>query len=834
MKARRWLYRSGLILAVSSFAGHGAAQTPLVRPQRLPELGRTFVSSDDSTAIAQNPANLAFAPGGELRWSSVYLDESLAVPWQGHAISFATRLPLFNLSTGFRLDLISPPDDARPLARPDYQWFTWALALRTSTKSALGFSVQGSNSDGAFANDLTSFSLGYSLRPYDGLGFSLVAHDINSPDNGYNELSRSYDAGLSIRPLGTRAVELALESSYADNDDVWTPRAVLGLDVPYVGRLRSEVSVSDPTRATERAWLASAGLSFYVNSMQSSSELTGGVVTGDGLGGTGSYNPYTSFAVRGFREPVGVEPNRYAVRLRLESTPSGRQHVAFLRQLWSLAEEPNVDGVVFELRASPGESFAQLQELRDAVFALRRAGKRTMCHLESGNGAAMYLCAATNKTYINPAGGLRFAGLRSAHLYFARLLDKLGIEADFVRIGAHKSAPEQFSETRATETARADKIDLLQQYERHFVDALSLGREMHYRQVRERLLEGPFIAQEAKKLNFVDGFAYDDQVQKRLNELTGRGTPLVNDNRARTAARTFGNEGYVAVIHVDGDIVDGRSRSIPFLGMNVTGSYTIVDTLKAVRDNEDFKAVVIRVDSPGGSSMAADVIWRQVKLTAKVKPTIVSMGTVAASGGYYIAAPANRIFANPLSVTGSIGVFYAKADVSQLLNRIGVDVEVYKTQPQADAESFYRSFTDAERAELKEKVEAFYQLFLQRVAEGRGLSKKQVDEVGQGRVWTGEQALERGLVDELGGLRQAIEYARKQAGLSDDAPIVELPVIQQSLLARLIGIPGVRQSLLDAPMPSGFQKTLRALGPFVIHTGDKPLSRLEFTLDQFD
>jgi protease-4 len=243
--------------------------------------------------------------------------------------------------------------------------------------------------------------------------------------------------------------------------------------------------------------------------------------------------------------------------------------------------------------------------------------------------------------------------------------------------------------------------------------------------------------------------------------------------------------------------------------------------------------VVVRVNSPGGSSVAAEVMWRQLKLTAEKKPTVVSMGTVAASGGYYLAMGAKRVFASPLTVTGSIGVFYGKADVSELLNRIGVDVETYRTSPRADAESLFRPFSEDERAVLEQKVQLWYQDFVKRVADGRKMSPEAVHEVAQGRVWTGEQAHARGLVDELGGLRQALAYAREQAGLAEDAAIVELPVVEQPLLARLLGLGGFQgfsASLLDAPMPKGLTETLRALGPFVIHDEEAPLMRMEYGL----
>ena len=223
-------------------------------------------------------------------------------------------------------------------------------------------------------------------------------------------------------------------------------------------------------------------------------------------------------------------------------------------------------------------------------------------------------------------------------------------------------------------------------------------------------------------------------------------------------------------------------------------------------------------------------MWREVQLTAKVKPVVVSMGASAASGGYYIASPATRIFANPLSITGSIGIFYGKADVAELLKKIGVTVETYKTAPRADAESIYRPFTDEEKKELQKKVGQFYDVFLSRVAQGRKLDKKAVDQVGQGRVWTGEQALSRKLVDELGGLRQALAHARQLANLPDHAPILELPPPDQSLIGKLLGVEGVgAKSGAEQILPAQLVDLARALAPFTVHAPDKPLARMELT-----
>ena len=780
----------------------------------------------------RTPRTWRFCPASEFRWSSIYLDESNQVPWQGHAFALGFPLPYVPIATGVRLDLIDPPYSALsgPFGQFNYQWLTWGIAAGSDFAS-LGLSLQRTYSDAAVMDGLSSFTIGYSARPFDHLAISLVAHDINSPTNSLGVgLERSYDFALAIRPTGSRALEVGLEGKYVDvRKGYWTPRATLGIDVPYLGRFRGDFAVSRPEESQRRAWLASANMAFNLSGAGGGAEIAGGSVTGSGLGEKGSYGAHVEVALRGFREASGMEGPRYAVRLRLEETPSTRGHVALLRQLWSLAEEKTVDAVVLELRSAPASSMAHVQELRDAVQLLRANGKRVLCHLEDAGGSELYLCSAANKTLMNPAGGLRFAGLKSQAMYFASLLGKLGIRADFVRIGQHKSAPERLTRDSATEVSRADKIDLLQQHERQLVEGVSQGRRIAVADLRKRIAGGPYIASEAFTHGFIDGYAFDDEVNGAVDKLVGRPTVLIDDERAPKAPARFGVGQRVALVYVDGDMVDGKSKTVPLVGMKLAGSYTIAKTLRESRENPMIGAVVLRIESPGGSAMASDVIWREVQLTAKVKPVVVSMGASAASGGYYIASPATRIYANPLSITGSIGIFYGKADVAELLKKIGVSVETYKTAPRADAESIYRPFTESEKTELQKKVGQFYDVFLTRVSQGRNLAKKDVDKVGQGRVWTGEQALSRKLVDELGGLRQALAHARKLAGLPDHAPILELPPPDQSLIGKLLGLEGVgARTGAEAILPGELVDLARALAPFTVHAPDKPLARMEF------
>jgi len=834
---------AGALLASALVAGAARAQTDehaeQYGPQPLPAYGRSIATVDDTSALVVNPANVAFLPRGELRWQGYFLYEEATVPFQGHSIALGGAAPAAYLGAGFRADFVKPPD-AWGGGEDRFNWLTWGLAVGSPDAAAFGLTVQRSYSNQTDLHALVAWSAGLTLHPWNALGLAAVAHAFNAPVNDAGGLTdRTFDFGAAIRPLGSEALEIGLETRLVDQtsvapSDFWIPRVTLDVALPRVGRLRGDVAVLDPDeRLGAVAWQASAAIAVRLSSGQAASELSAGTTFGDRLGALAQDRPHANafaeVALRNVKAPTGVELPRYAVMVRVERTPDAREHVALLRHLWDIADHDRaVDAVVLALRADPGDSLAAVQELRDAIRYLRLHGKRVLCHLEDGGGGALYACAGANRILLNPAGGIHFAGLKSRNLYFARLLEKAGIRAEFVRIGEHKSAPETFEREGASDAAHADHIDLIQQVERYLTGAIATGRSIGVADVRASVAEGPFAAREAEEAGLVDGIAFDDEIQQRVNELVGRHAHLIEleDLLARDPGR-FEAGRRIALVYATGNIVDGRSRLVPLVGMETLGSYTLAETLQDVREDDTIRAVVLRIDSPGGSALASDVMWREISLTAEVKPVVVSMGGVAASGGYYIAAPGSRIFASPLTITGSIGIFFGKADVSRLVDRLGVDVESYKTTPRADAESPFRPFTAEERRELERKLRVYYDLFLDRVAVGRSLTKEEVDRAGQGRVWTGEQAQQRRLVDELGGLREALEYARRVAHLPAHVPIVELPPRKTTLIGRVLGVEGVR-GLGTLPVPPGLAPLLRAASPFLIYEPEQPLALLEY------
>lgn len=655
------------------------------------------------------------------------------------------------------------------------------------------------------------------------LGISVVARDWNRPvSRAGTTIQRTYDVGLALRPFGgRRGFELGLETAFYEADREFVPKVAAGIDIPHVGRVRGDVALRDLGGSPDV--LATVGLDVNFGYLQ----VSGGAVVGDAItrAGTGFY---AGAAIRGFREP-GIRMPKKVARIRLENTPGVRGHTRLLQRLWRLGNDPEVEGVLLELRAEPAASLAHAEEIGDAIRGIRSKGKKVFCHLEDAGGRSLFVCSQADSISMNPAGGLRFAGISSQYYYFGSLFKKLGVRAEFVRIGDHKLAAEQFARSEGSPIGQQDHQDLVNQFESIYVHDVGGGRRIPAGELKQRIAKGPFLAAEAKEAGLIDKLVYEDEINRYIEEEMGRPVRVADDDPATRAPERWGNSKKVALVYLSGDMMDGESSSIPFLGVRIAGSYTIARALKRAREDATVRAVVLRIATGGGSSLAADVILREAILTAKAKPLIVSMGSSAASGGYYAAVAGRQIYANRGTITGSIGIFYGKVDVSGLLQKLGVHIEAFRTSPRADAESFFRPFTDDERRELGVKVKQFYDLFIARVAEGRKMKAEEVDAVARGRVWTGAQAKERRLVDKLGGLRHALAEARELGGLPGDAPILELPEEDESLLGLLMSLAGAPAAAVPASafVPAALLDMARALSPFMIFDSNKPLARSE-------
>ncbi|HEX5476056.1 MAG TPA: signal peptide peptidase SppA [Vicinamibacterales bacterium] len=452
----------------------------------------------------------------------------------------------------------------------------------------------------------------------------------------------------------------------------------------------------------------------------------------------------------------------------IEAAPTVRSVVDALRKA---KVDRRITSVILE-PAAPAALWGKVQEVRDAILDFRQSGKPVVAYLESGDQQEFYLSTACDKVFLMPTASLDLTGLASYDVFLRGMLDKIGAYPDGMHIGAYKTALNEFTEHTYTpahrEMAESLNHDLFDQLVRGIAD----GRHKSEADVRAMIDHGPYLAPDAVKAGLVDDLAYEDQIDDKVKLGTGPVHRIDFDAYRRVSTQSVGlDKGpRIAVVYAVGLISSGKS-SYDSLQGQVIGSDTLIGYLRDARADASIKAIVLRIDSPGGSALASDVIWREVQLTKSRKPLIVSMGDVAASGGYYIAMPAQAIVAEPSTLTGSIGVVITKFVVDGTLQKLGINLEGVSEGKYADMNSPVKPFSPDERASVARTMQATYDTFVEKAAQGRNTTPERIDAVGQGRVWTGRQAKQIGLVDELGGLQRAIAIAKQRAKIPQDSGV---------------------------------------------------------------
>lgn len=421
--------------------------------------------------------------------------------------------------------------------------------------------------------------------------------------------------------------------------------------------------------------------------------------------------------------------------------------------------------------------WAKVQEVRDAIIDFRTSGKPVIGYLEQGGEQEFYLASACDKVFLMPTASLDLTGIASYELFLRGTLDKIGASPDVIHVGEYKTAANTFTEKGFTPSHREVAESLNRDLYEQLVRGLAEGRDKEEDEIRALIDHGPFLPEDAVRAGLVDDVAYEDELDDKV--VLAEGTPRYTQESEyrRISAQSLGlNRGpRIGVLYAVGMISTGQSSED---GAQVVGSDTIVDALRKARADNSIKALVLRIDSPGGSAIASDVIWREVMLTRAVKPVIASMSDVAASGGYYIAMPAHQIVAEPATLTGSIGVVMIKFAIGGTLDKLGISMEAVTSGRYADLYSPVRPFTPDERAKIQEHMQATYEAFVEKAAAGRQTTPERIDAVAQGRVWTGRQAKDLGLIDELGGLQHALSLAKARAGIERDSE-VELVIYPQ-------------------------------------------------------
>jgi len=502
---------------------------------------------------------------------------------------------------------------------------------------------------------------------------------------------------------------------------------------------------------------------------------------------------------------------------------------SLLTQLRKAKVDNRIGAVMLDINF-PGIGWGKADELRDAIKDLRTSGKPVYAYMEIGTNKEYYIATAADKIFLPPSGDIYINGLAAEAMFYKGSLDKLGVEVDAIQIGPkYKSAPDQYTKTTMGDGQREVVNALLDEFYGRFTSGIAESRKKDVNDVKSLIDGAPYNAKQAKELGLIDDAFYREQVDTELKAKLGYKDSdklrVVRGSQYREIpSDSLGlNSGEkVAVIYASGAITGGRSSSGPLNGETV-GSDTIVAAVNDAAKDTSVKAIVLRVDSGGGSALASDLMWYALENAKAKKPVVVSMGDVAASGGYYIACNANKIVAEPSTITGSIGIFVLKPNIKGFYDWIGVSNEYTMRGKNAGIFRATEKWTPEERARMEGQISSvYYDSFIPKVAKGRNKTNEEANTLGQGRVWTGTQAKANGLIDEFGGLEKAIDIAKELANLPADKDVRRVvfpaprPFLEEYFGAEETQVSADQkaQAAVIEAMPADIRRAFRYVGLF--------------------
>ena len=529
-----------------------------------------------------------------------------------------------------------------------------------------------------------------------------------------------------------------------------------------------------------------------------------------------------------------------------------------LQRLDKAARDDSLDAVILHI-TDPSIGWAKLNELRVGIQKMRAKGRKVYAWMESADTKGYLIAAACDQIVLPESGMLMLPGLRAEVSFYKNLFDKLSIEPQMLRVGEFKSAAEPYSRSEMRPAFREEMEAILDDYYRQIVETISTGRKLTPEQVKAIIDTGLHTAADAKKLGLIDVVGYEDAIESLIKgddktaevKITkGYGKKKIDTDfsgftgMAKMMNLMMGVEPTtrkstapkIAVINATGAIMSGASSTDMFFGEQTMGSTTMIKAIRQARDDSTVKAVVLRVDSPGGSALASDLMWHELEALDGKKPFIVSMGDTAASGGYYIAMGADRIFAEPGTLTGSIGVVGGKIAFEKFYEKIGITTSVVMRGKNSGVLSTTTAFTENERTAMQKMLNDIYAQFTTKAATGRKMDVEKLEKMARGRVYTGSQALQLGLVDELGTLGDAIAFAKKSAGLDPDAKLERLDLPKPTSPFESLFGPidpsstslGVTGSALLKSLPEEVASQLRGLSIYDLLAKERVLTVLPY------
>ncbi len=599
--------------------------------------------------------------------------------------------------------------------------------------------------------DIKEFRLGTLIRPW---RFLSLGAAVNFPQDGESH----YRAGLGLRPFGE--ILTVYGDLMAEKDSV--AGYLCGVSVEPLKGLVLHATYDDEGSIT-------AGFELRLGHSRASLNASGNGIETCIAASRREY-PSLPFFKRATVLTLDLSGNIHEEKsIDIFRRPKGWCFAELVEALKRARNDKNINGILIKLRA-PSIGFAQCEELRNLLKELRRNGKKIFVFAEMLSFRDYYLASVADMIITTPDAWLAIPGISLTKLYFKGTMEKLGIEAEVARVGEFKSAVEPFLRKKMSKEDREQLDRLLEVMFNEAKAALSERPGLDAEKIDEILDLAYLNPDEALERGLIDTTAYDVDLKNILKEKFGKKVKFVDlwkYYRAKPVDLAWADKPKIAVLTAEGGIVVGEGEVNPLFGGKSIGSDAMVRALEKLEKDKSVKAVVIRIDSPGGSAIASNIIAGSVRKLRRKKPVVISMGNVAASGGYYISCPATEIVADKTTVTGSIGILAMKFVMKSFYEKLGLSSDVVKIGEHADCFSTWRNFTDEERQRFKKEIEDGYWRFVRTVARGRNMTEAQVDSIARGRVWAGLDAKELGLVDKIGGLEDAIERAKELAGLKD-------------------------------------------------------------------
>ena len=770
-----------LVVASPAQAQIAAADRDSGIPSGLTLPNQFAAVAEEPTALGVNPAGIGFVEGLAFQ----YFHE--AVPGEhasGDGLYVADRFG--PLAIGYGLELVNPGD--APLAR--YRRSRLALALSDGRSASLGFGWTWIySSDGALTR-AGSWEIGLTTRPFRFLSLSAAALG-NGAHLGAARLPPHFDLGVGTRWWDDR-ITLSVDLLADDQGQPFrTTQARLGAAVEVLPGLRAGLELDLPTRDEPGRGHAATGL-LTVTFDQPHAGVTAGASRFEGRTGwlAGlrlSQEKYRAGgagrALASISLPRALEPKRFLWLTVGDRDP----YTSLLERIRAARDDPTVGALLLHIDGVPVGA-GRVEELR-ALLGVVRTRKPVLVYLTGGGTREYWLASAATAVAAPPGAPLLVNGFSSSQLYLRDLLGRLGVSVQVVRAGAYKTATEPLVRSGPSPEAKQVTEGILDDVYGRFLADVAAARRLPQERVRSLVDAGLFTTDEARAAGLLDVTVWPDEVSEWAGQVTGRRLRAAGSYRPEPEreAQRWGRPPIIEIVRLAG-IIARSSGGSDLLGEDaLAGADAVAAAIRRAADDREVRAIVLRIESPGGDGFASDLVWREVvRARRKGKPVVASLGDVAASGGYLVAAGADAIVAQPSTLTGSIGVFAAKPDLAGLLDKLSVQRDASARGDRAQLLSLLRPWSPAEQAAVQKQVDAFYGLFLDRVAEGRKLSRAEVEAVASGRVWTGSQALEHRLVDRIGTLADAVAMARAAAGLHEaDRPTVRRAGAGTTMLDRL-------------------------------------------------